>query len=235
MIAWRPGPHQPIIRWIGGADPGLICGNCVPLSNHVTGLPSATEGGTTQPGLVRFITRYSRWCLRPVPSLRTSTFWNGRRSSRSWLPASREGSGRRGGDGAGSELFAVDSAFGRSFHSGLSPPMEEGAGSAAGSTSSRRIFRGRPGLRLGEGKGSPAIAGVSSAGRSVVCTLRGRPRGRFCGTAVSSEGAGAEVTASGSIACSGLVGALFPRTGRSTIAPSTRSACSRSPVLRSSI
>ena len=46
---------------------------------------------------VGFIPRCSRLCLRPGPSLRTSTFRNGRRSSSSWLPPVREGSGRRGG------------------------------------------------------------------------------------------------------------------------------------------
>ena len=147
---------------------------------------------------VGFIPRCSRLCRRPGPSLRTSTFRNGRRSSRSWLPPVREGSGRRGG-GTGSGLAAGSSAFGRSFHSPPSPATDEGPGAATGSTASTRTFRGRPGLRLGEGRGS-ALPRHGSDGRSRVGTFLGRPRGRFCGKAVSSEGAGAEATAGGSIA-----------------------------------
>ena len=81
----------------------------------------------------------------------------------------------------------------------------------------------------------PPFPGMASDGCSTACTFLGRPRGRFCGKAGSSEGAGAAVTAENSTACSGSAGARCPCVGRSTMAPSTSSATSRSPLFRSSM
>ena len=85
-VATRAAPaDNPLDR---GAGPLVDIRGAAPRSQP-EGTSSGLEGAA---GTMGFITCYNRLCLRPEPSLRISTFLNGRRSSRSWLPPVRVGS-----------------------------------------------------------------------------------------------------------------------------------------------
>ena len=65
-------------------DPRTTRRRSVPSAQPVSCMTSSRPCRQRAPG--GFSSRCSRLCLRPGPSLRTSTFRNGRRSSNSWLP-----------------------------------------------------------------------------------------------------------------------------------------------------